>query len=327
MNKFFKYGLITAGISMALGIVFALFATIVGGRIVWDNQSVWFFRRLGNMGIWDDDVDFWASHHGDGNIRITGNENDASAGLKINGEPADLADIREPGEIPSDRIRNLDLDLGAGQFFIREKDTDDGIISILVQGHVGDCDYYTDGDTLHVESFKGNHFIGEDFSKNQIIIDFPKGMRFNEVELTCGAAAVEADYLTANELEVEVGAGEARVNFANVDKFSANIGAGRVEANEVSAREVDLEVGMGECVYHGTITRDLDAECDLGNMEIITTGSMEDYNYEIECNAGNIDLGGKSITSLAAEREIYNGAAGTFELSCNMGNITVDFRD
>ena len=64
------------------------------------------------------------------------------------------------------------------------------------------------------------------------------------------------------------------------------------------AREVDLEVGMGECVYYGTILKDLDAQCDLGNMEIMVTGSMKDYNYEIECNAGSINLGGNSITSL-----------------------------
>ena len=88
---------------------------------------------------------------------------------------------------------------------------------------------------------------------------------------------------------------------------------------------MDLEVGMGDCVYYGTILKDLEAECDLGNIGITVTGSMKDYNYEIECNAGNIDLGGNSITSLAFEKEIFNGAPGTFELSCNMGSITVDF--
>lgn len=333
MNKFFKYGLMIAGVSMAVGILFAFFSTIIGGKIVWRNHSGWVVRSLSHMGFWDDVEDFWddaedfwdTSYDRDERFRMNENKNDASTELRINGEPADIGKIQEPGEIPSAGIRNLELDLGAGEFYIREKDTDDGSISILVQGLIGDCDYYTDGDTLHVESFKGNHLIGEDLSKNQIIIDIPKGKQFDEVDLTCGAAMVEADYLKASELEILVGAGEARINYASVDRLSASIGAGRVEANDVLAREVDLEVGMGECVYYGTILKDLDAQCDLGNMEIMVTGSMKDYNYEIECNAGSINLGGNSITSLASEKEIFNGAPGTFELSCNMGNITVDF--
>lgn len=190
---------------------------------------------------------------------------------------------------------------------------------------VGTCDYYTEKDTLHVESFKGNHLIGEDLSKNQIIIDLPKGISFDEVELTCGAGVAELDYITANELEVEAGAGAVMVNYANVMKFSTAVGAGRVEVNDMEASEVDLEVGMGECVYHGSVLRELDAECDLGNMEIMIKGAEEDYNYEIECSAGNINLGGRSITGLAAEREIYNGAPRTCELSCNMGSILVSF--
>lgn len=43
MNKFFKYGLITAGISMAAGIVFTLIATIIGGRffsVIPDGSSI-----------------------------------------------------------------------------------------------------------------------------------------------------------------------------------------------------------------------------------------------------------------------------------------------
>lgn len=331
MNNFFKYGLMTAGVSMVVGIVFALISTAIGGRIVLKNSG-WLLRRLDDMEIWDEIEDWSESHHNGWHFGWW--KDDSPKELKINGktqnnlepikETQDLMVMQEPGEISAVGIRKLDLDLGAGQFYIREKDTDDGIISILVQG-VGTCDYYTDKDTLHVESFKGNHFIGEDLSKNQIIMDLPKGISFDEVELTCGAAMVELGNMNAKELEVEVGAGEVRINYADVNKFSANIGAGRVEANGMAAQKVDLQVGMGDCVYNGSVSEDLEAECDLGNMDIMLQGEEEDYNYEIECAAGNVDLGGRSITALAAEKKIYNGAPATIELSCSMGNITVSF--
>ena len=324
MNKFFKYGLIVAGISMAVGILFALISTMIGGRMIWRNNSGWVWHKLSKIGFWDEFEDWEETHHE--GWRWGWRNGDMPTELKVNGVTQDFNDICSPGEIPARGIKNLELTLGAGQFIIREKDTDDGVISVLVQG-VGDCDYYTDEDTLHVESFKGNHYLGEDLSKNQIVIEFPQGSYFDEVELICGAGVAELDHLNGKELEIEAGAGEVRVNNTNVTKFSANIGAGRVETNGVTAQEVDLEVGMGECVYHGVVLRELDAECDLGNMEIMVKGSEEDYNYEIECSAGNIDIGGRSISALAAEKQIYNGAAGTFELSCNMGNITVSFLD
>lgn len=323
MNKFFKYGLMTAGIAMAVGIVFALISTMIGGRILLSNSG-WILNRLSRYGIWDEFEDWSEAHHG--GWHLGWNKESTPMKLKINGEIQDLKAIGQPGEISAVGIRNLDLSLGAGQFYIREKDTDDGIISVQVQG-VGDCDYYTDEDTLHVESFKGNHLIGEDLSQNQIIIEFPKGSSFDEVELTCGAGTAEIVNITANELEIEAGAGEVTVNSAEVTKFSANIGAGRVEASDMTAWEVSLEAGMGECIYQGKILGELDAECDLGNMEIRVEGSETDYNYKLECSAGNIDLGGRSVTGLAAERSINNGALVTFDISCNMGNITVSFEE
>lgn len=321
MNKFFKYGLITAGITMAVGIVFALISTVIGGRILLSNSG-WILNRLSRYGVWDELEEWSEDHHGDWHLGW--HREDAPAELKINGEIPDLITTGQPGEISAAGIRNLELSLGAGQFYIREKDVDDGIISIQVQG-IGNCDYYTDEDTLHVESFKGNHFIGEDFSKNKIILEFPKGSSFDEVELVCGAGVAEIVNITANELEIEAGAGEVTVHSAEVKNFSANIGAGRVEADDMTAQEVDLEVGMGECIYQGKILGELDAECDLGNMEIKVEGSETDYNYELDCSAGNIDLGGRSISGLAAEKSINNGASKTFDISCNMGNITVSF--
>lgn len=323
MNKFFKYGLITAGIAMAVGIVFALISTMIGGRILLSNSG-WVLNRLSHLGILDELEDWSEAHHG--GWHLGWDKEDAPTELKINGEIQDLITVGQPGEISADGIRNLELTLGAGQFYIWEKDTDDGIISIEVQG-IGDCDYYTDEGTLHVECFKGNHFIGEDLSQNQIFIGFPKGSSFDEVELICGAGTAEVVNITANELEIEAGAGEVTVNSAEVTKFSANIGAGRVESSDMTAREVDLEVGMGECIYQGKILGELDAECDLGNMEIRVEGSETDYNYELDCSAGNIDLGGRSITGLAAEKSINNGASRNFDISCNMGNITVSFEE
>lgn len=323
MNKFFKYGLITAGISMAAGIVFLLIGIAAGGKVFINNPG-WVLNGMSRLGILDELDDWQEAHHGT-HHGVNWSWGGSNNQLIINGEIQESISV--PGEISAAGIRKLELYLGAGEFYVQEKDTDDGIISITVQG-AGGCDYYTDGDTLYVETFKGNQF-GNDFigTGNQAVISFPKGSFFDEVELTCGAGVAEIYNLTAGELEIETGAGEVKVNSSAISKFSANVGAGRVEAGNMTAKEVDLEAGMGECVYQGKGLIDMEAECDLGNMKIIVDGSKEDYNYEIECSVGNIDIGGDRITGMGTERKINNGAQRNFELSCNMGNITVDFQN
>lgn len=65
----------------------------------------------------------------------------------------------------------------------------------------------------------------------------------------------------------------------------------------------------------------------MGNMELSLNGKESDYNYEVECSAGNIDINGTYISAFGAERSIQNGASRTFKLECNMGNITVLFKE
>ena len=54
-------------------------------------------------------------------------------------------------------------------------------------------------------------------------------------------------------------------------------------------------------------------------------GKEKDHNYEIECSAGNVEINGWEFTALGTEKYVNNGAAATFELTCSMGNITLDF--
>ena len=89
----------------------------------------------------------------------------------------------------------------------------------------------------------------------------------------------------------------------------------------------EIEVSMGECIYEGLIKGNLEAECDMGNLELKLSGSQSEHNYQIECAAGNIDMKGFSVAGFAAEKNIDNGADSEYDISCNMGNITVEFEE
>lgn len=322
MNKFVKVSLITAGILMAAGIVFCFISAVIGGgsMLYWVKNDA----HLDKLNVVEDTFEDIADRITDSGWHHSWGSNPTH--LTVNNKRVKGGVWEE--QIPIDDIRDLNLELGAGEFYIREKDEADGMVDITVEG-VGGCNYKVKDKTLYVEGFTGikNLGIGTNFNKNKLVLTFPAGIGFREADIEAGAGTMEIASLQADEISVTIGAGELVMNKAHTKELSAEVGAGRLEANDMHAREVSLVIGVGDCVYEGTIEEELDAECDMGNITLSLNGKESDYNYEVECSAGNIDINGNVISALASERKIENGASRTFELECNLGNIEIYFKE
>lgn len=326
MSKFVKVSLITAGILTAVGIVLCLVCALAGGGsvIYWANNDKYVADRLDEAADVLADVNIGKWHFAWKDKDSTATEG-SGTGHEQMGEDNEKTNKITEGQqsVSIDAIRNLELVLGTGKFIIREKEVSDGVIDIYIEGT--QCRQYVKDGTLHVENFREFHVFNIDASLNKVTIEIPQGMSFDEIDVELGAGTMEISDIRAKEFDAGIGAGELTIKNMETQELSVEIGAGELKAENVSARNADFEVSMGECVYRGTIQDNLDAECNMGNMEFYLTGAEEEHNYEIECGAGNIDVGGFSFSGLAAERKINNGAAGTFDISCNMGNITVCF--
>ena len=158
-------------------------------------------------------------------------------------------------------------------------------------------------DTLKVKSTKK-------LSKNRkVCISYPEDVKLQELEIEMGAGTV---YLN-RDIETE--------------KLSVEMGAGEFESkNPVTAREADLEIGTGSMTFADLSARKTDGECGLGELDLTLTGTQEDYNYDLECGVGNLDVGSDSYSGLGREKTISNkGADRKLDLECGMGNISVDF--
>ena len=130
------------------------------------------------------------------------------------------------------------------------------------------------------------------------------------------------------ELEIEMGAGTVYLNRdIETEKLSVEMGAGEFESkNPVTAREADLEIGTGSMTFADLSARKTDGECGLGELDLTLTGTQEDYNYDLECGVGNLDVGSDSYSGLGREKSISNtGADRKVVLECGMGNVSVDF--
>lgn len=327
MKKFVVGGLITAGIFAAVGVILCLISGIFGGRNLFylirnDDYLEEKIERAGEkleragerMGAWFEGTEGWHLVYNDPNPRE----------LTVNDQVVGSAGSET--QYPIDGIRKLELTLGAGSFVVKEKDEDDGMIDIYVQGK-GGCDYLLKGDTFYVEGFKGFKTIGSDLSENVITMVIPAGVQFEEIDVEVGAGVMEIGGLHTRKMGANIGAGELLINGMETGDFSAEVGVGRIEAFGMASGDVSFMVGMGEGLYEGAVSGNIDLECDMGNLELSLKEREEDFNYEIESSVGNVRIGGSEFSGLATERKVDHGAYRECKVECSVGNIDIKFQE
>ncbi len=131
-----------------------------------------------------------------------------------------------------------------------------------------------------------------------------------------------------SELDIEMGAGSVYINREiQTDKLNVEMGAGEFAGNaSVTAKEADLQIGTGSMTFTDLSAEKTNGECGLGELDLTMTGNEEDYNYDLQCGIGNMDVGSDSYSGLGREDHVSNtGADRKMDLQCGMGNVTVSF--
>lgn len=140
------------------------------------------------------------------------------------------------------------------------------------------------------------------------------------IYLKNGVLNIETDKLKKNnKLIVEIPSDQ------DFDSVEISVGAGRIEVEQLKTIGLEMEVGAGEIIINDCAVKDCDISVGMGNAEIYLDDDAEDYNYEIECGAGNVQIGNESFGGLATERSINNHADASIDIECGMGNVTIGF--
>lgn len=145
--------------------------------------------------------------------------------------------------------------------------------------------------------------------KKQIKVSIPSVKEFDTVSLgvDMGTIDLECD-LKVQELSVEVGAGE----------FSGY--------GNITAAYCDLQVGAGTIDIDQLDIQKLNADCGAGEIDMVVTGKEKDYNYDLSCGMGEINLEDSEYSGIGIEKNISNeGARKDMVLECGMGEIDVEF--
>lgn len=145
--------------------------------------------------------------------------------------------------------------------------------------------------------------------KKQIKVIVPSGKDFDTISLgvDMGTIDLECD-LKVQELSVEVGAGEF-CGYGNI-----------------TAAYCDLQVGAGTIDIDQIDVQKLNADCGAGEIDMVVTGKEKDYNYDLSCGMGEINLEDSEYSGIGIEKNISNeGARKDMVLECGMGEIDVEF--
>ena len=94
----------------------------------------------------------------------------------------------------------------------------------------------------------------------------------------------------------------------------------------ITAANCDLQVGAGTIDIDRIDVQNLNADCGAGEIDMVVTGKEKDYNYDLSCGMGEINLEDSEYSGIGIEKNISNeGARKDMVLECGRGEIDVEF--
>ena len=220
-------------------------------------------------------------------------------------------------------IETLTLEIGGSM--VEFQDSDDG--NIYIEGKsVGKMQAYVEGGVLYVKSVRPGNLMDE-IKNSTITLYLPnENHALQQLEVSLGAGQLQLEHLAVQNMTASIGAGQLLLTDMALGTLEVSLGAGEVQAEDVTVENLTASIGAGNMELSGGIHRYAEISCSMGNVHMELEGEQEDFNYELSCVAGNMEIGGASFSGAVMDRSINNGAAKSMEIDCSMGNVEVVFQ-
>lgn len=219
-------------------------------------------------------------------------------------------------------LTGLNLEIGGSMVEIKKSDDE----NIHIEGEsVGKMQAYMEGGVLYVKSVRPAN-LAEEIKSSRITLYLPQTtVSLEEVAVSLGAGQLQFSDMEVQNMVASVGAGQLVLERLALGYLNVSLGAGELRTVDVSSQFVEASVSAGNMDYSGTILESANISCSMGNVSMALEGEREDYNYQLNCAAGNMEIDGESYAGAAVDRYIDNGAVRLIEIDCAMGNVEVGF--
>lgn len=162
-------------------------------------------------------------------------------------------------------------------------------------------------------------------NETEIMIYLPANLSLEQATLEIGAGCMYMDAVPifCDKMEVEVGAGKWKAaNLSVSDSLNVEIGAGKAKMKGVTAGRLNVECGVGSSVYKGRVNGDIKANCGVGSCIFQLENKEGDFNYDVSCAMGSVNINGNIRKSFASKSSYKNTSAlGMAVLECGLGSI------
>ncbi len=167
---------------------------------------------------------------------------------------------------------------------------------------------YEDGRAAAYSVTDGTLYIA-DPAAGELVLTLPEGACYDAAAFRIGQGHLYVEgSLQTSRLTLELGQGEAKLEAVSV-----------LEGCEIN-------VTRGSAYLSGTLGGEVDAQCTEGHLQLQVSGQQTDYNYALEVSSGNIAIGSSNYSGLVS-KSVDSGAGSTMRLSCQYGDIAVQFRN
>lgn len=233
-------------------------------------------------------------------------------------------------------VEKLNVDIGYGEVRIVNGDkfsiSAENILEGELESYVENGTWYIREDNHHDSHIFGMHFPlrrvlswDHEFTP-KITVILPEGFVAEEADLKVGAGTLKADELNAVEGEFKVDAGEMNIEKLSVsEKSEYNVGTGEMTLQNTDINDITVDCGVGYVRIDGSVAGENSIKCGIGNVELLLNGDNRDYNYDVTCGIGQVDIDGRNYSNISGKYTSNDSADSSLNLDCGIGKISVDF--
>lgn len=291
--------LITFVVCLVIGGGILIAGIALGGT--WEDATV----QIGDFGI--------GSDPGHGLIVFSDEPDD---------EAYDAKDLKNELRVDAADVKNLELIFRNCELKILRAEDDKISVEVADQGK----DYFTmklDGDTLKIKDIRKK--AASKLKTIEVKLYIPADKVFDEAGFDLGAGDFHIETFAAHEINIDGGAGtiSAQKLIAS-DVLDADMGVGDFCIEDAELGELDIDCGVGSFeIRRCSLKGDADICGGVGDVSIGIIGEKNDFNYELSCGMGSLDVFDDSYSSLGKDKDIDNDAPYTISLECGVGSISV----
>ncbi len=205
-------------------------------------------------------------------------------------------------------VENVELDISYGSVSIINNDSDEFKVDIMSNSKYNSYSCYLENGTLKLKTKTRSKLS---FGSEDMVIKLyvPQDIILEKFNVEIGACDFNIDNIFANKINLSVGAGNLSIKRINAEKCKIECGMGNIDIRSVDIKD------------------SIDIECGMGSVNAVIFGDKDEFNYNIDCALGNVNIAGQSSGAFINSINNKNNRDKDIKIDCGLGNVDISFID